>query len=306
MIYNIYYNDKNLLNKKIQKITTLKPQNIYFQENDFKNIINLLKQINLFESEKRVFIIHDATFLTNIKIFKKINELINIILSVSDNNFIFLLNNKKKSIANKEINDFLSKTKEIIIPNLTNRTKTQYMLKHELFKEKNFSEEEINNISDNLPLDSMIIDHELNKLSTLMISSNSDDELDVLSIYQEANLFEFTKNFLLKNTNKLFILYKKLTEQKIDEIQLIAIVSNELINILLFKKIYESNKNIKEIASILEMNEFVLRSYANTYSFVCVKYLTIIINQLYLLDKEMKSFSDNKKIIFSFFLLKYL
>ena len=239
MIYNIYYNDKNLLNKKIQKITTLKHQNIYFQENDFKNIINLLKQINLFESEKRVFIIHDATFLTNIKIFKKINELINIILSVSDNNFIFLLNNKKKSIANKEINDFLSKTKEIIIPNLTNRTKTQYMLKHELFKEKNFSEEEINNISDNLPLDSMIIDHELNKLSTLMISSNSDDELDVLSIYQEANLF-------------------------------------------------------------------VLRSYANTYSFVCVKYLTIIINQLYLLDKEMKSFSDNKKIIFSFFLLKYL
>ncbi len=306
MIYNIYYTDKNLLDKKIQKLTNQKPQNIYFKENDFKNIINLLKQINIFESEKKVFIIHDAVFLNNIKIFKKVNELINAILSFSDNNIIFLLNNKKKVITNKEINDFLSKTKEIIIPNLTNRTKSEYILKNKLFKENKFNIEEINNITNNLPLDSMIIDNELNKLSTLMISSNYEEKLDILSVYQEGNLFEFTKNFLLKNTNELFILYKKLIEQKIDEIQLIAIISNELINILLFKKIYETNKNIKEIAIILEMNEFVLKNYANTYNFVCVKYLTIIINQLYLLDKEIKSFSDNKKTIFSFFLLKYL
>lgn len=307
MIYSIYYNDKNLLDKKIKSITTLKPQNIYFQENDFKNTINLLKQINLFESENRVFIIHNPIFLNNINIFKKVNELINVILSISKNDIIFLLNNKKRNISNNEINDFISLTKEIVILNLTNKTKNQYILKNKIFKENIFSQNEIDNIINNLPLDSMIIDRELEKLSTLMLSSsNEKDKLDILSLYQEANLFEFTKNFLLKNSSELFRLYKKLDEQKIDEIQLIAIISSELINILFFKKIYEKNKNIKEISNILEMNEFVLRNYANTYNSISVKYLTMIINQLYLLDKEMKNFLEKKKTSFSFFLLKFL
>ncbi len=304
MIYNIYYSDKNLLQKRIEKITSLIPNNIYFQENDFKNIINSFKQINLFETEQRVFIIHNPTFLTNIKIFKKVIELINIILSSND--IIFLLNNKKIIRNSKEITEFLSNTTEINITNLTNKTKAKYILKNRIFKDNDFTEQEIDYIINNLPIDSMIIDQELNKLSTLLISSNEKNKLDILSIYEEANLFEFTKNFLLKKSNELFKLYKKLVEQKIDEIQLIAIISNQLINLLFFKKIYETNKNIREISNILQMNEFVLKSYINVYSSVNAKHLTIIINELYLLDKGIKSSLENKKNSFSFFLLKYL
>jgi len=298
-------NEKKIIasfsNEEIDKIK------INYDESSIEEIIEECNQFSLI-SEKKVVVVKNASniFLDKgdkkeykelINYIKNENELTLLIFEVNEDN---INDNNKIVVALKENNKKIVKLKDL--------SKEDWVLYVRKYFEKRgvtIEEEAINEIAIRSDEDLNVFTNEVNKL--LLYKQNFITLKDVKKIFTkplEENAFDLL-NALLKNDKSLaFSIYKDLRVNNFEVISLISLLTTSL---LFYDEVGYLLKEKKpyEIATILNANQYRVKITCETLVKIGQDRIKKALEELYLLDKQIKHSEIDRFYGFELFLINF-
>lgn len=248
--------------------------------------INQKSLINNYE----LFIIKDCIFLSSKQKIKEAKELVDFINKDENTNYILISN--KKSVVENEINNL----KVINVEQLNNKSKKKYIYDFLKKQDINLNENVINELISKTNNDTFIINNEIKKIKLLAKSLSSDQELiNIISNYNNENTFDLLESIIDKNYFKIFKILNNLKETKQDEISTISLLSYQISQLLLFKKL-EDKYNINEIQKRLNIQPFVVNRLKKMSYKTNEQKLIILMNKLFNLEINIKRMKVEKNI----------
>lgn len=306
MIYIVKYTDVQLAIFEIKKkYLNLEKENIKII--DFKmneNFMLDIQQINLF-NKIDVFVIINCTFLSKTNTFNEMQSIFNDLNNVIDKD-IYLLT-EEKILSNKEFKNLTKNFKFLEINEINDKNKKEfinYLLnKHNIVLDKDIYALLLNNLNNNYG----VITNEINKLSHLMLEETSKDNLrNVISNYNDENVFKLVENILLKKQNQVWIIYNDLVNKKNDEIMIINAIASQLTKIFFILKMLKDNIAINDIASLTKVPSYFIMNYQKFFNHLNIKTLKEKINSLYELELQIKLNKIDKKLALKEMIINWL
>lgn len=245
-------------------------------------MIDAVCQIDLFH-EQRIFVIHDATFLLgsnaqDLLLTKKLGSLtqeLYLLVVTKKSSF----NQHTKELDVKKIHKFTLATKRALINNLLKAEGVSFV--------NSEIQTEFENIINNDPF---MIESELNKLMLIaenkVITKTMVDQ--AISDSTELNIFKLTNHLLCGDKKRLLQLFDKLIMLKYQPIELMQVMASQLFNLKLFKLAMIERYTQSEIEQQLKINKFMQFANRDILKHTSVDKLNQVINELTLLDYNIK------------------
>ncbi len=269
-------NDEILNLKNIKKINYCGDNNLVFDD---------LSQLTLFGSYENV-VISDADFL--LKQSKENEKLINFLINFDIPVFCTVKSDKIDNFCSTVANNKQVKLIKKTILNAYNKSDEIKKMCQEL-EIKFDSNITFNILIQSLPNNFLLIKSELNKLKLYVQDSavTKNDLSDILIENLDSNIFQLVNYLLTNNVKSSLALYKKLINSKHQPIEIIQIMSTQLMKFKFLKMALSQGSKANEISSDLGISPYQLRqmSFINKIS---IEKLNRILNQLFELDCNIK------------------
>lgn len=295
MNWIIVSEDKVSINEKINEIIENIQTSDVIYHHYHDDIINQISQNSLLINPK-LLIIKDAFFLNNEKKIIDNSKLIEYIIK-DDTNYILT--------TNKIVNNFKYNQFQIIIPEIIDKKNIKkYIEKQCHKKEINISSNLLNYLINMINFDKGIINNEIAKIA--LLKKNNFDEENIKKIicnYSEENIFKLVEAIIIKDKNAIFKIYDDLKLRKQDEIVLITILTNQLNQLLLIKKLLLEKYTIKTIAKILSLPEFVVINNTKILQKIDIDQIKKICEDFFLLEYKIKKMKIDKVLGFKNYLI---
>jgi DNA polymerase-3 subunit delta len=286
MLSVFYTDDPIILNYEMRKVISKfkrdELKQITFDDNS-QNIIDAVLQTNLFV-EHQIFLIKNASFL--IEANKENESLIECLKHSGTDIYMFLEAKFPKFLKQVDENFILKK--------LTKFNETQaHQLINDIMNKSNvkFDNSKTQDKFEHLmALDPFLIDSEVNKLilasENNVISAKTIDE--IVNNSTELNIFKLTNYLLTNDKNALIKLYDSLILNKYQPVELIPIIANQLITLKLLKMAIVQNYNVTDIENKLGMTKYAQMMNKPLINNLPLSKLNSLIDELYLLDYNIK------------------
>ena len=305
MIYVFLGKDINILNSKIEKlISSLKINNIIkydFNEIDFVDILNEVNYVDLF-NEKKLVIVSSFSF-------KKLDsddesKLIKYIDNMSENVIILRCIDDSLDERKKITKLLKEKCKVTICEKMDYRALHAYL--EDMFKELdiNITYDQITRL---MFLCDNNVDLSINESNKLVLykgkhSIVSNDDIEkVIFKSNEKEIFVFNERILNKNIVGALESYNILSVNT-DEFQIIDSMARQF-RLLLQTKYWIKEKNYKDIARMLGVNEYVIQKLIPFVDKYKEKDIIDMLYRISLLDTKIKIEGYDKREVLETFIL---
>lgn len=309
MIYLLYGEFESEIDKYINKLISdnkIDTKIIYnYKETKIEDVIEECSYTDLFGNKKMV-ILNDAIFLTGKETLE--SDLLNKYLDNPNENIILVfkvvydkLDERKKLVK-------LIKSKSIVkeFKILDDKNIREYISNY--FKELDFKIDcmSINEIANRLIGNTKVIDNELEKLYLYKLNEkniNIDDVKNVVTVYNENEVFKLVDAVVKKDKKKIFDIYKNLLINKEEPIMILTLLANQFRLMYECKVLYEKGMNYKEIATKLKEHPYRVQVSVNNSFNISKKEIKRILVMLAKTDLDIKSgVFVKEKALESFFL----
>ena len=309
MIYLLYGEFESEKDKYINKLISdnkIDTKIIYnYKETKIEDVIEECSYTDLFGNKKMV-ILNDAIFLTGKETLE--SDLLNKYLDSPNENIILVfkvdcdkLDERKKLVK-------LIKSKSVVkeFKILDDKNIREYISNY--FKELDFKIDSmsINEITNRLSGNTKVIDSELEKLYLYKLNEkniNIDDVKNVVTVYNENEVFKLVDAVVKKDKKKIFDIYKNLLINKEEPIMILTLLANQFRLMYQCKVLYEKGINYKEIATKLKEHPYRVQVSVNNSFNISKKEIKRILVMLAKTDLDIKSgVFVKEKALESFFL----
>ena len=313
MIHLLISEPSLLLNATINKIVqeTLKEKNEFnfvsldFLSSSLEDILENLQSSSLFDG-KKIIIVKNPYFFVDTKIKLPFNNDLslfeNYLYNPNENcEFIVICPKKYYNPKNKyfTIIQSIGEVNNLLIENLEDRK--AYAL--ELLKQANL---EIENKALDLLVSRCLEITQLEKeIAKLILYNQKIDENVIETMVSEPledNVFELSNALLKKDSKKVMKVYTDLKKQKVEPIQLISMLSNQLrllIEVSILKDKYRYDEDLAKILNVHPYRIKLARENTRKFTLTQIKKMLIDLAQL---DIDIKKGSKDRYIDFEIFL----
>ena len=313
MIHLLISEPSLLLNATINKIVqeTLKEKNEFnfvsldFLSSSLEDILENLQSSSLFDGKKMI-VVKNPYFFVDTKIKLPFNNDLslfeNYLYNPNENcEFIIICPKKYYNPKNKyfTIIQSIGEVNNLLIENLEDRK--AYAL--ELLKQANL---EIENKALDLLVSRCLEITQLEKeIAKLILYNQKIDENVIETMVSEPledNVFELSNALLKKDSKKVMKVYTDLKKQKVEPIQLISMLSNQLrllIEVSILKDKYRYDEDLAKILNVHPYRIKLARENTRKFTLTQIKKMLIDLAQL---DIDIKKGSKDRYIDFEIFL----
>lgn len=313
MIHLLISEPSLLLNATINKIVqeTLKEKNEFnfvsldFLSSSLEDILENLQSSSLFDG-KKIIVVKNPYFFVDTKIKLPFNNDLslfeNYLYNPNENcEFIIICPKKYYNPKNKyfTIIQSIGEVNNLLIENLEDRK--AYAL--ELLKQANL---EIENKALDLLVSRCLEITQLEKeIAKLILYNQKIDENVIETMVSEPledNIFELSNALLKKDSKKVMKVYTDLKKQKVEPIQLISMLSNQLrllIEVSILKDKYRYDEDLAKILNVHPYRIKLARENTRKFTLTQIKKMLIDLAQL---DIDIKKGSKDRYIDFEIFL----
>lgn len=313
MIHLLISEPSLLLNATINKIVqeTLKEKNEFnfvsldFLSSSLEDILENLQSSSLFDG-KKIIVVKNPYFFVDTKIKLPFNNDLslfeNYLYNPNENcEFIIICPKKYYNPKNKyfTIIQSIGEVNNLLIENLEDRK--AYAL--ELLKQANL---EIENKALDLLVSRCLeitqLEKEIAKLILYNQKINENVIETMVSEPLEDNVFELSNALLKKDSKKVMKVYTDLKKQKVEPIQLISMLSNQLrllIEVSILKDKYRYDEDLAKILNVHPYRIKLARENTRKFTLTQIKKMLIDLAQL---DIDIKKGSKDRYIDFEIFL----
>ena len=276
-----------------------------YKESRVEDVIEELSYFDLF-GNKKVVVLKDADFLTSKSTLES---------SVFDN---YLVNpNKDSVLVLKMVCDKLDERKKLVkslkdkavikeFKSLLDKDINGYVKNYFTSHGYKINEEALEEITRRLRSNTRVIDSELEKLFLYKINDKlitKQDVEQVITLYEENNMFELVNAVLKKDKKQIFNLYKKLIEDREEPNVILVMIANQ------FRLMYQAKVLMKEgldkykIANMLKEHHYRVGLSLENAINIEEEDLLKILHKLSLVDIQIKTgVNDSVKALETFFL----
>ncbi len=261
---------------------------IELKKDEYDSIILSIGQMNIFSynDSKKIYCIKDMDKIFSSKIDKKIESFLQHFIELEiDAIFISEIKTVHKSfeeLFNKNI---------ISIKKLNRLTIKQYIKK--ISKDLNLKNEIVDFLANKLPLNSLNIKSEINKISLL---KNNDINIESISklINQDnnENVFNLINYFLEKNTEKVIYMINYFELIKVDFFEIFNIMISQIFSLKLYLIHYEKYNDINKMLSDFNLQLFQIKDQIKIIKNRNLSFINKLLNDLLTLNVN---FMNNKK-----------
>ena len=313
MIHLLISEPSLLLNATINKIVqeTLKEKNEFnfvsldFLSSSLEDILENLQSSSLFDG-KKIIVVKNPYFFVDTKIKLPFNNDLslfeNYLYNPNENcEFIIICPKKYYNPKNKyfTIIQSIGEVNNLLIENLEDRK--AYAL--ELLKQANL---EIENKALDLLVSRCLEISQLEKeIAKLILYNQKIDENVIETMVSEPledNVFELSNALLKKDSKRVMKVYTDLKKQKVEPIQLISMLSNQLrllIEVSILKDKYRYDEDLAKILNVHPYRIKLARENTRKFTLTQIKKMLIDLAQL---DIDIKKGSKDRYIDFEIFL----
>ena len=313
MIHLLISEPSLLLNATINKIVqeTLKEKNEFnfvsldFLSSSLEDILENLQSSSLFDG-KKIIIVKNPYFFVDAKTKLPFNNDLslfeNYLYNPNENcEFIIICPKKYYNPKNKyfTIIQSIGEVNNLLIENLEDRK--AYAL--ELLKQANL---EIENKALDLLVSRCLEITQLEKeIAKLILYNQKVDENVIETMVSEPledNVFELSNALLKKDSKRVMKVYTDLKKQKVEPIQLISMLSNQLrllIEVSILKDKYRYDEDLAKILNVHPYRIKLARENTRKFTLTQIKKMLIDLAQL---DIDIKKGSKDRYIDFEIFL----
>ena len=317
MIYVLYGEENFLMDRKIEQLKKTYPIELPelnevkfdFLEHDLNIILKECETVPFF-SDYRFIIFKEPYFLTAKKVRKPLKDdeiaLLMDTIFKGDDSVIYIFYQYGKLDERKKIVKRLRKEAQVLEFKMLNEAKLRDSIRN-AFKTRQVSinDDALNLFLRRVPHQLINVVNEVDKLALTnqkIITKDLIEEL--ISKPIEENAFELSTAILNNNQSKAIEIYKDLMLNNEEPIKLIVMIANALR--LLYQVIILDRKgyNDQEIAKLLGINPYRLRYIRQDNQSYQLTDLIFFMNQLAILDTDIKTGKIDKKLGFELFLMK--
>ena len=237
----IFINSKdiNLINNKISNLLKSKTINEFdrfdFAIDEISSLIEQLEQPSLFENNK-IYVLDITSSLKNKKNHSELFNQLNNLKELETSNKIIFLISLEDSVSN--INEIKQYANEVYSEQeITNKNKLIFIKQFLKELNLNLNENQINILERKLPKNINIIQNEISKLNI----DNLDKIEEIISDYNEYEIFNIINFYFQNNYSSLFKLLDKIFKDKDGEFYLLNYLSTKALNLYLIKKFLLNN-----------------------------------------------------------------
>ncbi len=313
MIHLLISEPSLLLNATINKIVqeTLKEKNEFnfvsldFLSSSLEDILENLQSSSLFDG-KKIIVVKNPYFFVDTKIKLPFNNDLslfeNYLYNPNENcEFIIICPKKYYNPKNKyfTIIQSIGEVNNLLIENLEDRK--AYAL--ELLKQANLEIE--NKALDLLVARCLEITQLEKEIAKLILYNQKIDENVIETMVSEPledNVFELSNALLKKDSKRVMKVYTDLKKQKVEPIQLISMLSNQLrllIEVSILKDKYRYDEDLAKILNVHPYRIKLARENTRKFTLTQIKKMLIDLAQL---DIDIKKGSKDRYIDFEIFL----
>jgi DNA polymerase III delta subunit len=239
-------------------------------------IINLINQYDLF-IEKKIYIITNASFIDSAEVDDQ-----HLMRHLNNSNHDIYLFYQTKSLSNKnpdfvKLTAFSNANKIKLVEKLIDN----YQIKFDNYETKNLL---INYLID----DPILIENEIGKISLLKTTITPEIITNVLSNNNDSNLFNLIKYILAKQYKNAIELIDNLLLNKYQVTDIIQIISSQLFNLKLFKIACNQSCSSQDMTNKLNFTPYAQANNRKNLSNITVEHINQLLNELMLLDYNIK------------------
>jgi DNA polymerase-3 subunit delta len=268
-----------------------------FKKNNIDSIVSTISQRSIFGDDKPV-VITNATFLTDEKLANKIQLILD---SQREIYFFAQLKTKDKLIGTtkvceiRNIAKFSSPDQQSLVNRILaeNSTNFESLEAKELF----FSIAVPNPYAFSNELLKLIAFNDKNPITKTSVQELVNESFDI-------NIFKLTNYLLESNKKESIKLFENLIINKHQIIEIMQIISSQLFTIKLLKKANDAHMGFSQIESELGLSKFQIMSNSKITNKISINDIDTIMNDIYVLDYNIKYGNVNPYHGFKTILLK--
>lgn len=315
MIYLMYGEEKYLLEKQITKLKKQFHIEDEFGFNTFdcledsiENIINEIITPSFF-TENKMIIIKNPYFITGIKVNKDISEQnlkpLEEIITKSDDHTIIIFYHISKIDERKAFSKLLKKYAKLYVydkvDSISLKGTVRAMIKE---RKASIDKEPLDYLLAKLPDTLDQISNELDKLC-LYTSKIEKADIDlVISKKTEDNAFELVNAIVKRDMVKVMHVYQDLMVLNEEPIKLIVLIAGQFRLLYQVKLLSNKGYTDQEIGKILKINPYRIKYLLADLRNHDMNQLTYYLNELSLLDLQIKKGEIDKKLALEVFFMK--
>jgi len=295
MLYILYGENTFELDKfidNLMKEKSITEKIIYdYEKCDINECINEASYNDLFGNLKLV-ILNNSTFLTS-KSSLESERFNNYITSPNPNTYlVFTVNSDKLDERKKLVKELKSKSivkefKSIDKTNIDTAIKDYF---NNIDYKINM--DAVSEIKSRLLTNTSVLYSELSKLEMYKYNSKEitlEDVKKVIIKYEEDNIFKLVDAVINKDKKRIFTIYKKIINDKVEPSVIIVLLANNIRLILQTKLLYEEKMSETSIASKLKEHPYRIKLALNNAYKSTINELVSELNKLFYLDYKIKT-----------------
>lgn len=308
MNYLLYGKDNGRIQKEIQKIIDEYKNDCDIIQYDLKNtsmndVLFEIGTMPFFYSHKVVVVKH-CDFLSSGSIDFDLNQLEAFLKNPILENTLIMTGNFEKCDSRKKIVKLVNQTCRVkCFQDLDDKDKRTYIL--EKMKELGIQMDQysLNSLVSRLPIDTNIIDNQLEKLSHYPDEIN-EEVIDALILKPvEENIFLLSESILNQKFSKAYSIYKDMVSLNNDPIYLIAVISSQFrfyyqVRVCMMQMMSED-----KIASYLKAHPYRVKLTCQIVRNIDVRVIMKIIDACLKCDLDIKTGKREKFLAFEMFLI---
>lgn len=309
-IYLLYGVDKSLIDNKVNEIEAEIRVNaidvIKYDLNvdSFDSVISEISMPSLF-SNKKLLLVDNSTFFSSNKGIDT-TELEKCLDDIAKDTYIIFICNVEKVDSRKKVYKLINEKGKIIELKKGDRAYINNYLSNYI-KDNGYKIDSfvLNKFVDKVGDNISILISELNKifmykLDDKIILENDVDKLTIKNL--EEDVFKLTDFIIRKDKFNCFKLYQDFLNNNYEETYLIGLLASQFRFLLLVKLLCNKGKNRDEITNILSVHPYRVKLAINNLYSYSLNELILNLNNLFMLDKNIKMGLVNKKVAMELYL----
>lgn len=309
-IYLLYGIDKSLIDNKVNEIKKKINVNDFdiikydINVDSIDSIINEISMPSLFSNTK-LLLVNNSTFFSSSKSIDT-TELEKYLENISKSIYIIFICNVEKIDSRKKICKLIEKLGKVIELKKGDRNYIINYLKYYI-NENGYKIDSyvLNKFIDKVGDNISILINELNKIFMYKLEDKTilESDIDKLTIKNlEEDIFKLTDFIIKKDKFNCFKLYQDFLNNNYEETYLIGLLASQFRFLLQVKLLCNKGKNKDEITNILSVHPYRVKLAINNLYSYSLEELTKNLNNLFILDKDIKTGLVNKKIAMELYL----
>lgn len=309
-IYLLYGMDKSLIDNKVNELKKKLNINEFdiikydINIDSLDSIINEISMPSLFSNTK-LLLVNNSTFFSSSKCIET-TELEKYLENLSKSTYIIFTCNTEKIDSRKKICKLIDKVGKVIELKKGDRT---YIINHLkcYIKENGYKIDSyvLNKFIDKVGDNINILINELNKIFMYKLEDKTILECDIDKLTTknlEEDIFKLTDFIIKKDKFNCFKLYQDFLNNSYEETYLIGLLASQFRFLLQVKLLCNLGKNKDEITNTLSVHPYRVKLAINNLYSYSLNELTNNINNLFILDKDIKTGLVNKKVAMELYL----